>query len=61
MLADNFFYWQPQYGSFLRSLLRPLPVVVAGAAPSQKKEIVKEEVDEEDKGWFLFRLFKFWF
>ncbi|XP_008461766.2 uncharacterized protein LOC103500291 isoform X2 [Cucumis melo] len=40
---------KPQYGSFLRSLPRPLPIAVAGAAPSQKKEVVKEEVDEEDK------------
>uniref|UniRef100_A0A9I9EA69 Uncharacterized protein n=1 Tax=Cucumis melo TaxID=3656 RepID=A0A9I9EA69_CUCME len=40
---------EPQYGSFLRSLPRPLPIAVAGAAPSQKKEVVKEEVDEEDK------------
>lgn len=49
MLADNFFYWQPQYGNFLRSLPRPLPIAVAGAVPSQKKEVVEEEVDEEDK------------
>lgn len=40
---------QPQYGNFLRSLPRPLPIAVAGAVPSQKKEVVEEEVDEEDK------------
>ncbi|KAE8650942.1 uncharacterized protein LOC101211370 [Cucumis sativus] len=40
---------QPQYGSFFRSLPRPLPIAVAGAAPLQKKEVVKEEVDEKDK------------
>ncbi|XP_038903387.1 uncharacterized protein LOC120089997 [Benincasa hispida] len=40
---------QPQYGNFLRSLPRPLPIAAAGAVPSQKKEVVEEEVDEEDK------------
>lgn len=49
MLADNLFYSQPQYGNFLRSLPRPLPIPVAGAVPSKKKEIVEEEVREEEK------------
>ncbi|KAG6581603.1 uncharacterized protein LOC111441417 [Cucurbita moschata] len=40
---------QPQYGSFLRSLPRPLPIAVTGAVPSQKKEVVEEVVDEKDK------------
>ena len=61
MLADNFFYWQPQYGSFFRSLPRPLPIAVAGAAPLQKKEVVKEEVDEKDKVGFWSDYLKFGF
>ncbi|XP_022949214.1 uncharacterized protein LOC111452632 [Cucurbita moschata] len=40
---------QPQYGNFLRPLPRPLPIPVAGAVSSQKKEVVGDEVDEEDK------------
>ncbi|XP_022152574.1 lysine-rich arabinogalactan protein 19 [Momordica charantia] len=40
---------QPQYGNFLRSLPRPLPIPVAGAIPSQKKEVTEEEVGEDDK------------